>query len=235
MKKLILLPISFVLFACAELQTIAETVMEDPSMVSDSQISSGLKQALQFGIDHQVSKLTAEDGFFTNELVKIALPEELSKVDEALRKIGLGNLADEGLKLMNAAASDAVKEATPIFVNAIKDMSITDARDILMGGNGAATQFLQNKTSDELYQKFYPVVDNSFGEVGADQIWTTAIDKYNSLPFTNDVNNNLTEYVTQQALDGVFTMIAVEEAQIRTDLQSRTTDLLQRVFRLQDK
>lgn len=235
MKKLILLPISFVLFACAELQTIAETVMEDPSMVLDSQISSGLKQALQFGIDHQVSKLTAEDGFFTNELVKIALPEELSKVDEALRKIGLDDLADEGLRLMNAAASDAVKEATPIFVNAIKDMSITDARDILMGGNGAATQFLQNKTSDELYQKFYPVVGNSFGKVGADQIWTTAIDKYNSLPFTNNVNNNLTEYVTQQALDGVFTMIAVEEAKIRTDLQSRTTDLLQKVFRLQDK
>jgi hypothetical protein len=208
--------------------------MEDPGAITDSQISSGLKQALQFGVDHQVSKLTAEDGFFTNELVRIALPEELQKVDEALRKIGLGNLADEGLKLMNAAASDAVNEATPIFVNAIKDMSITDARDILMGGNGAATQFLQNKTSDQLYQKFYPVVDNSFGKVGADQIWTTAIDKYNSLPFTNDVNNNLTEYVTQQALDGVFTMIAIEESKIRTDLQSRTTDLLQRVFKLQD-
>jgi hypothetical protein len=234
MKKFILLPCCFILFACAELQTIAETVMEDPGAITDSQISSGLKQALQFGVDHQVSKLTAEDGFFTNELVRIALPEELQKVDEALRKIGLGNLADEGLKLMNAAASDAVNEATPIFVNAIKDMSITDARDILMGGNGAATQFLQNKTSDQLYQKFYPVVDNSFGKVGADQIWTTAIDKYNSLPFTNDVNNNLTEYVTQQALDGVFTMIAIEESKIRTDLQSRTTDLLQRVFKLQD-
>ena len=234
MKKLILLPCCFILFACAELQTIAETVMEDPGAITDSQISSGLKQALQFGVDHQVSKLTAEDGFFTNELVRIALPEELQKVDEALRKIGLGNLADEGLKLMNAAASDAVNEATPIFVNAIKDMSITDARDILMGGNGAATQFLQNKTSNQLYQKFYPVVDNSFGKVGADQIWTTAIDKYNSLPFTNNVNNNLTEYVTQQALDGVFTMIAVEESKIRTNLQSRTTDLLQRVFKLQD-
>jgi hypothetical protein len=234
MKKIILLPCCFILLACAELQTIAETVMEDPGAITDSQISSGLKQALQFGVDHQVSKLTAEDGFFTNELVRIALPEELQKVEKALRRIGLGNLADEGLKLMNAAASDAVNEATPIFVNAIKDMSITDARDILMGGNGAATQILQNKTTDQLYQKFYPVVDNSFGKVGADQIWTTAIDKYNALPFTNNVNNNLTEYVTQQALDGVFTMIAVEESKIRTDLQSRTTDLLQRVFKLQD-
>lgn len=234
MKKLILLPLCVILFACAELQTIAETVMEESGEISNSQISSGLKQALQFGIDHQVTKLTAEDGFFSNELVRIALPEELRKVDNALRKIGLGDLADEGLKLMNAAASDAVKEATPIFVNAIKDMTITDARDILMGGNGAATQFLQNKTSEQLYQKFYPVVDNSFGKVGADQIWTTAIDKYNTLPFTQEVNNNLTEYVTQQALDGVFTMIAVEESKIRTDLQSRTTDLLQRVFKLQD-
>lgn len=234
MKKIIVLPFCIILMACAELQTIAEQVIEDPDLVSDAQISSGLKQALQFGIDHQVSKLTAEDGFFSNELVKIALPEELSKVDSALRKIGLGNLADEGLKLINAAASDAVKEATPIFVDAIKSMTITDARNILMGGNGAATQFLQKNTSDQLYQKFYPVVDDSFGKVGADQIWTTAIDKYNTLPFTQEVNNNLTEYVTQQALEGVFTMIAVEESKIRTNLQSRTTDLLQRVFRLQD-
>jgi len=234
MKKVILLQFCVILFACAELQTIAEQVTEDTGMVTDAQISSGLKQALQFGIDHQVTKLTAEDGFFTNELVKITLPEELSKVDSALRKIGLGNLADEGLKLMNAAASDAVKKATPIVVNAIKNMTITDARNILMGGDGAATQYLQHKTSDELYQKFYPVVDDSFGKVGADQIWTTAINKYNTLPFTEDVNNNLTEYVTQQALEGVFTMIAVEESKIRTDLQSRTTDLLQKVFILQD-
>lgn len=234
MKKIILIPFCFILLSCAELQSIADTVMEDPAVITNSQISSGLKQALQFGVDHQVSKLTAENGFFTNELVKIALPEELQKVDRALRNIGLGNLADEGLKLMNAAASDAVKEATPIFVNAIKDMTITDARDILMGDKDAATQFLQNKTSDQLYQKFYPVVDNSFGKVGADQIWTTAINEYNKLPFTNDVNNNLTEYVTQQALVGVFTMIEVEESKIRTDLQSRTTDLLQQVFKLQD-
>jgi hypothetical protein len=234
MKKIIFLPIFIVLFGCAELQTIAEQVMEDPNLVSDAQISSGLKQALQFGIDHQVSKLTAEDGFFENELVRIVLPEELRKVDEGLRKIGLGNLADEGLRLLNAAASDAVKEATPIFVNAIKGMSITDARDILLGGNGAATQFLKNKTSNELYQKFFPVVQNSFDKVGADQIWTQAINKYNSLPFTQKVNNNLSEYVTQQALDGVFTMVAIEENKIRTDLNARTTALLQRVFRLQD-
>ncbi len=234
MKKIIFLPFFLVLFGCAELQTIAEQVMEDPNLVSDAQISSGLKQALQFGIDHQVSKLTAEDGFFENDLVRILLPEELRKVDEGLRKIGLGNLADEGLRLLNAAASDAVKEATPIFVNAIKGMTITDARDILMGGNGAATQFLKNKTSNELYQKFYPVVQNSFDKVGADQIWTQAINKYNSLPFTQKVNNNLSEYVTEQALDGVFTMVAIEENKIRTDLNARTTALLQRVFRLQD-
>jgi len=234
MKKIIILPLFFILLGCAELQSIAEQAIENPTAVSNTQISSGLKQALQFGIDHQVKKLTAEDGFFDNELVRIVLPEELRKVDDALRKIGLGNLADEGLKLMNAAASDAVKEATPIFVNAIKDMTITDARNILMNGNGAATQFLENKTSNELYQKFYPVVENSFGQVGADQIWTRAIDKYNTLPFTKNVNNNLTEYVTQQALQGVFTMIAVEENKIRSNINARTTDLLQKVFKLQD-
>jgi len=234
MRKILTLLLAFVFFSCAELQTIAETVMEDASTLTDSQIGMGLKEALEKGVETEVQKLTLKDGFYRNELVKIVLPEELQKVDNALRKVGLGNIADEGLKLMNRAAEDAVKEATPIFIDAIKDMSITDAKSILLGNNNAATQYLEEKTQAELYNKFLPIIDNSFSEVGADQIWTTAIDKYNSLPFTQNVNNNLSEYVTQEALKGVYTMIAVEELKIRTDIGERTTDLLRKVFALQD-
>lgn len=234
MKKIIVLVCILSTISCAELQNVAETVLEENSEITESQIGSALKQTLQNGIDHQVTKLTSEDGFYKNEMVKILLPEELQKVDKTLRKVGLGNLADEGLKLMNRAAEDAVKEATPIFVDAVKDMTFQDAKQILMGNNQAATQFLEQKTADELYQKFYPQVEQSLGKVGADQIWTTAIHKYNNLPLTEDVEPNLSEYVTQQALEGVFTMIAVEETKIRNDLNSRTTDLLKKVFALQD-
>jgi len=234
MRKLIACILVVVLYSCAELQTIAETVLEESSTLTDAQIGMGLKEALEKGVETEVQKLTLKDGFYRNELVKIVLPEELQKVDNALRKVGLGNIADEGLKLMNRAAEDAVKEATPVFVDAIKEMTITDAKTILLGENTAATQYLEQKTQDELFNKFLPIIDNSFSKVGADHIWTTAIDKYNSLPFTQDVNSNLSEYVTQEALNGVYTMIAVEELKIRNDIGERTTDLLRQVFALQD-
>ena len=182
-----------------------------------------------------MNKLTLKDGFFKNDLVKILLPEELQKVDKALRDIGLDNLADEGLKVLNRAAEDAVKEATPIFVNAVKDITFADAKNILLGNEDAATQYLTGKTQTALYNKFEPVINNSFSKVGADQIWNNLITKYNAIPFTNNVNPDLTEYVTGEALKGVYTMIAVEEKEIRTKISSRSTDLLRKVFALQDK
>jgi len=235
MKKLTLITIVLITISCSELQTIADQALEEQTQVSNAQIRKGLKQALQKGIDHQVSKLTEENGFYKNDQVKILLPEELQKVDDGLRKIGLGNLADEGLKLMNRAAEDAVKKATPIFVNAIKNMSIADAKQILLGNDNAATEFLRNKTSDQLYNEFYPVVNQSFQDVGADQLWTSAISKYNKIPFQQNVDPDLSKYVTDQSLNGVFKMIAVEEQQIKEDFSSRTTDLLRRVFKLQDR
>jgi len=152
-----------------------------------------------------------------------------------LRKIGLGSLADEGLKAMNRTAEDAVKTATPIFVDAVKGMSFSDARTILMGNENAATTYLQNTTSTALYGKFNPVIKNSFSKVGADKVWTNIITKYNSIPFVQKVNPDLTDYVTNQAMNGVFKMVAVEEKNIRTNLVSRTSELLKRVFALQDK
>lgn len=234
-KRIFALVIIFNLTACAELQQVVDSLPEGTSdVLGNSDIAAGLRQALDLGIDKQVTKLTAEDGFFKNELVKIVLPEELQKVDDGLRKIGLSSLADEGLKILNRAAEDAVKEATPIFINAVKDITFADAKSILLGENNAATSYLTSKTQTELYNKFKPVIDKSFSKVGADKIWSNLITKYNNIPFTNNVSPDLTDYVTNEALKGVYTMIAVEEKEIRSKASSRTTDLLKKVFALQD-
>ena len=232
-KKLFLLIAIFTAVSCAELQGVVGSLPgqtgTDPMM-----IANGLRQALDFGIDKQVSKLTKKDGFYKNNLVKIFLPQELQKVDRALRDIGLSKLADDGLKLLNRAAEDAVKEATPIFVGAVKDITFGDAKNILLGPDNAATSYLETRTNRALYSKFNPVIKNSFAKVGADQIWENIINKYNSIPLVNKVNPDLTDYVTNEALDGVYKMIAVEEKKIRTSISSRTTSLLKQVFALQD-
>ncbi|WP_299226080.1 DUF4197 domain-containing protein [uncultured Psychroserpens sp.] len=233
-RKLLTFVLIFNLTACAELQSVVDQLPQGGGVLSNADIASGLRQALDLGIDKQVSKLTQKDGFFKNELVKILLPDELQKVDKGLRDIGLDNLADEGLKVLNRAAEDAVKEATPIFINAVKDITFNDAKNILLGDDNAATQYLTSRTQTELYNKFKPVINNSFSKVGADQIWANLINKYNAIPFTNNVNPDLTDYVTGEALKGVYTMIAVEEKEIRNKVSSRTTDLLRKVFALQD-
>ncbi|HPW98006.1 MAG TPA: DUF4197 domain-containing protein [Flavobacterium sp.] len=234
MKNLFLLFTAFTFMSCAELQQVANQFPE-LNQTGGLDINAGLKEALNNGISKQVSKLTATDGFFKNEMVKILLPDELQKVDSALRKVGMGNLADEGLKVLNRAAEDAVKEATPIFVDAVKNMSFTDAKNILMGNNTAATTYLESTTNTALYAKFNPVIKNSFSKVGADKVWSSIITKYNSLPFVKDVNPDLTDYTTNKAMEGVFKMIAVEEQNIRTNLNARTSTLLQKVFAMQDK
>jgi Protein of unknown function (DUF4197) len=234
MKKIIITISLVSLFSCAEMQQIANQlpgVLEQSGTVD---IAGGLKEALNNGISKQVTKLTAVDGFYKNEMVKILLPEELKKVDSGLRKIGLGNLADEGLKAINRTAEDAVKEATPIFVDAIKGMTFTDAKNILMGNESAATTYLQSSTSTALYGKFNPVIKTSFAKVGADKVWANIITKYNAIPLVKKVNPDLTDYVTNQAMSGVFKMVSVEEKNIRTNLSSRTSDLLKKVFAMQD-
>ncbi|MEQ3661826.1 MAG: DUF4197 domain-containing protein [Flavobacterium sp.] len=235
MKKITLSLLAFTLFGCAEMQQVMDQLPQGTTGISQLDISNGLKEALDKGIDRQVSKLTATDGFFKNEAVKILLPEELQKVDKGLRDIGLSNLADEGLKVLNRAAEDAVKEATPIFVDAVKQMSFNDAKNILMGNNTAATTYLQSSTSTALYGKFNPVIKNSFSKVGADKVWANIITKYNAIPFVNKVNPDLTDYTTNKAMEGVFKMIAVEEQNIRGNFSARSSDLLKKVFAMQDK
>ena len=222
------------LSSCAEMQQVMNQLPQTQG-IGGVDIAGGLKEALNNGISKQVTKLTTTDGFYKNELVKILLPEELRKVDSGLRKLGLNSLADEGLKVLNRAAEDAVKEATPIFVDAVRNMTFMDAKTILMGNDNSATNYLQNSTSTALYGKFNPVIKNSFTKVGADKVWTNIITKYNSIPLVNKVNPDLTDYVTNQAMNGVFKMVAVEEKNIRTNINSRTSVLLQKVFAMQDR
>jgi hypothetical protein len=233
LKKITLVCFVLITFSFNEAQRTLDTSPNDQAETT-LDIAAGLREALDLGIKKQVSKLTQQDGFYGNSMVKILLPTELQKVDKTLRGLGMGSLADEGLKVLNRAAEDAVGEATPIFVNAVKAIKFKDAKNILLGDDSAATSYLQDKTSTELYEKFNPVIKTSFDKVGADQVWSKIIKKYNGVPFVKKVNPDLTDYVTTEALKGVFTMIAVEEKEIRTKTASRTTSLLQQVFSLQD-
>jgi len=233
MKKLILIITIFTLSGCAEMQQVLDEVANS-NILTQEQIGQGLKEALTNGIVNQVTTLAIKDGFFKNEMVKILYPQELQKVDKTLRDIGLDALADEGLKMLNRAAEDAVSEAIPIFKEAIMNMTFTDAKNILMGDKDAATQYLQRTTSEALRAKFQPIIQNSFQKVGADKVWNDIITKYNKIPLVNKVNPDLTGYVTDESLKSVYKMVAVEENKIRTDIGSRSTDLLKKVFALQD-
>jgi hypothetical protein len=239
MKKALLLLLILPAISNAQFKDILKKATEKVNAVTQNNnsldIAAGLREALDKGVSEQVSKLTATDGFYRNEAVKILMPEELAKLDKTLRKMGMSKLADEGILALNRAAEDAVKEATPIFVSAIKNITITDAKGILLGKENAATAYLQSATTTPLYAKFNPVVQQSIGKVGADVIWANIIKQYNTIPFVSKVNPDLTDYVTNKALDGVFKMITVEEKKIRTDIDARTSDVLKKVFALQDK
>lgn len=232
-KKVLVFVLVFNFAACAEMQQVLDEVANS-NILTQEQIGQGLKEALTNGIVNQVTTLAIKDGFFKNEMVKILYPQELQKVDKTLRDIGLDALADEGLKMLNRAAEDAVSEAIPIFKEAILNMTFTDAKNILMGDKDAATQYLQRTTSDALRAKFQPIIQNSFQKVGADKVWNDIITKYNKIPLVNKVNPDLTGYVTDESLKSVYKMVAVEENKIRTDIGSRSTDLLKKVFALQD-
>ena len=239
MKKYVLLFCFLPLLTQAQLKDLITKGKDKITTIASANkpldIAAGLKEALNKGVTNQVSRLTVVDGFYKNEIVKILLPEELQKVEKTLHKLGMGNLADEGIMSLNRAAEEAVKESTPIFIDAIKKMTFTDAKTILMGSENAATVYLQNATTSSLYTKFNPVIKKSLTKVGADAIWNKIITKYNSIPMVSKVNPDLTDYTTNKALEGVFKMITIEEKNIRTNTNSRTSDLLKKVFALQDK
>lgn len=233
MKKITLTLCSVLLLSCGELQNVMNhlpTHNTSQGALSSLDISNGLKQALELGVGKGVDLLSQQNGYYSNDLVKILLPEQLQKVDRTLRSIGLGALADEGLKLLNRAAENAVSQAKPIFVSAIRNLSFADATSILAGDQDAATQYLKRQTTQQLIEAFLPKIKASLDQVGADRIWGQIIGKYNSVPFVSPINPDLTQYVTEKAIDGLFVQIAQKEQEIRQNVSARTTPLLQKVF-----
>jgi len=194
------------------------------------EIASGLKQALEIGTNQGADRLSARDGFFGNMAVKILFPTEAQKVERTLRSIGLNSLADNVILSINRAAEDAAKEAKPIFVSAIKQMTITDATNILLGNKDAATQYFKRVTTAQLMEKFKPVISNSLSKVGATRYWTDAATAYNKVPLVKPVNTDLANYVAEKAIEGMFIQVAQEELKIRDNISARSTTLLQKVF-----
>ncbi len=199
--------------------------------LSNTDIVSALRQALEIGAQNAGGRLNTLNGFFGNALIKVMLPPEAQKVESTLRSFGLGSIVDKAILSMNRAAEDAAGKAAPIFVNAIKQMTITDGLNILKGGSGAATAYLRSATTSALTTAFRPVIQSSLGKTGATAYWGEVMTAYNKLPITkNKINPDLTGYVTDRALNGLFVTIADEENKIRTNPAARVTDLLSKVF-----
>lgn len=197
--------------------------------LTNDEIVGGLKQALTIGTQNGTNKLSAVDGFFKDAAIKILLPEEAQKVESTLRNVGMGGLVDKAILSMNRAAEDASKGAGTIFINAVKQMTITDAVNILKGGNFAATNYFKSKTSEALAASFRPVIEKSLKNVNATKYWSDVISVYNQFSSTK-VTTDLTTYVTQKAMDGIFYQVGLEEQKIRKDPIARTTELLKKVF-----
>lgn len=199
--------------------------------LSNSEIVNGLKEALNIGAKNASGKLNQNNGFFGNQLIKILLPQEVKNIEATLRSFGFNSLCDKLILSLNRAAEDASGKAVPIFVNAITSMSITDGLNILRGGNNAATEFLKATTTGALTNAFRPVIQNSLGKVNANTYWKQVFTTYNKLPITKKkVNTDLTGYVTERALSGLFTTVAQEEANIRNNPAAQVSSLLKKVF-----
>lgn len=229
---------SFSMMRCDTLQQIVDSTLSSGSGsagLSNDQIISGLKQALTQGTTKGVKTLAVTNGFFKNAAVKVLFPPEAQKVEKTLRDVGLGQIVDVAVEKINRAAEDAAVGAKDIFVNSIKQMTVKDAMDILMGADNAATNYLRKTTSTKLFESFSPVINNSLNKVGASNAWTTVMTSYNKIPLVQKINPDLNSYVTNKAMDGVFYMIEKEERLIRKDPVKRVTEVLKQVFALQDK
>ena len=194
-------------------------------------VISGLKEALDLGSRAAIESVSKPDGYFANELIRIPLPSELQQVGDLMRQFGLASQADLFEKSMNQAAESAAPQATSIIVDAISNMSIEDANNILNGADDAATQYFKEHTSQQLSELFEPTVKESLNQVGSTKYYNDLVDQVASLPLVGEnINLDLPSYVTEQALNGLFTMIALEEKKIRDNPAARTTELLQKVF-----
>lgn len=234
MNKLLI----FVLVGCLACTTaqINQAITDGNKMLNGdkplttAEVGEGLKEALINGISKGSDLVSQADGYFKNPEIKIPFPPDVKKVEDRLRQIGLGGEVDKFVMTLNRGAEDAAKEAKPIFIAAIKQMTIDDAWAILKGEPDAATQFLKRTTSTQLKEKFKPVIQASLNKVSATKYYSDIINRYNSIPLVQKVNPDLNDYATDLAMQGLFTMIAKEEKNIRQDPLARTSELLKKVF-----
>lgn len=198
--------------------------------LSEETVVAGLKQALEVGTKNSVNSTNRAGGFSNNPLIKIAVPDKLDSAASALRKIGLGSYVDNFEGQMNRAAEKASGEAKDVFVGAISSMSIADAWGILRGGDNAATNYFRDKTKSNLERRFQPIITSSMQKVGFYSDYQQMLGAYENLPFADKPNMNIEDYVMEETLDGLFTLVAQEEKKIRDNPVARTTELLQKVF-----
>lgn len=225
--------LAFFAFSCDTLSKLVTSVYAEPT---EAEIGSGLKEALEIGIGKGSDALSQIDGYFKSPY-KILLPEEARKITNKLKNVpGFSDLENVILEKINRGAEDAAKQAKPIFVDAIRAMTFSDALSILTGGSqDAATQFLQRGTNEQLYTAFNPTINASLDKFDARKIWSDAVKVYNKIPLVDKANPDLGDYVTREALKGLFAMVAKEEQNIRTNVSARTSELLRKVFAKQDK
>jgi hypothetical protein len=212
------------------LKKASNLVNESGSGLSSQDIANGLKEALTIGAEKGCVNLSKSDGFFKNAALKILMPPEAQKIENTIRGLGMNQLADDFILSMNRAAEDACNTAAPIFVKAIKEMSITDGINILKGNETAATTYLKSKTEMDLKASFSPIIKTSLDKVDATKYWEKIINTYNAIPLTKKMNPDLTAYVTDKSMNGIYSEIASQEKEIRANPMARTSALLKSVF-----
>jgi hypothetical protein len=227
MKRfLFILPLCFAFYSCETLSNLPAN-----TTITQTEAAQGIREALDQGVGRGISLLNKEDGFFGNQAYKLFLPEEAVKIESTLRQLGMGSLVDRAILQINRAAEDAVGQARPIFVDAIREMTITDAINILKGSDDAATQYFRQKTTEKLITAFSPVIKGSLDKFSATKYYGDMVKTYNGFPTTlNKLNPDLPSYVVNKAVDALFDQVAKEEANIRTNTAARSSDLLKRVF-----
>jgi hypothetical protein len=243
MKIILIIPILLVLFVeKSEAQFKIPQVVKNaansvnPGNPSPTEIGSALKEALEIGVSAGTDRLSLENGFLGNEAIKLLFPPEAKKIEKTLRSIGLNKACDDFLISLNRAAELAAKEAKPIFLSALKEMSIQDARNILLSEQkNAATSYFQRATGAALRSKFQPIIQTSLAKTEATRYWTDLSTKYNQVPLTNKVTTDLSDYATQKAMEGLFHEIEQEELKIRQNSAFRSSPLLKKVFGYTDQ
>lgn len=234
MKQIILLLLAISIAAISPAQSILDkakrAISKDKGGVTEEEAGKGVKEALNNGINSAVSFLNKPDAFFKSELYKVLLPPDAKKMEKTLRDLGMGKMCDDAIEAINRGAEDAVGYATPIFVNAIKEMTLTDALKLVSGGKNSITNFFREKTSAKLKAAFLPVIQQSLERTNATKYYGDAVNRYNKVPLVKKMNPDLADHVADKTLFALFDRIGVEEANIRSNPAARTSDLLKKVF-----